>query len=163
MNTLEYEIENLKEYELKIWTESDCKSLAKIKRVGNNIVWDYSGCTNISDYVKVGSRDGVTEGLIKQIRVIRKIVEGIVLAGDYLISENSISLKLDKVWIDSEKEIVKLLPGCEEGELIDRICELLISIGGKDLSEKIKGRDSQSKFSYHELLRFLSSYELELR
>ena len=163
MNEIEYKPTKIKKYELEIWESGNCKSLASIKLIDGNVVWNYSGCINIADYVKINRNDGITEGLCKYINAIRKIIEGFKLAEDYVISSNDISLEPEKIWIDSKTQIVKLLPGHEAGDLISRICNLISTLGSKDLAKKISDRNKESAWTYKELLCFLSSYELELR
>ena len=163
MNEIEYKPTKIKKYELAIWESGNCKSLAEINFIDGNLIWDYSGCINIKDYVKINRNDGINEGLCKYLSATRKIVEGIKLAEEYVISSNDISLDPDKVWINTKTQTVKLLPGHESGGLIERICELITMLGSEDLAKKIEMQNHESAWSYKELLRFLSSYELELR
>lgn len=163
MNEIEYKPSKVKKYELAIWESGNCKTLAQIKMIDGNVVWSYSGCINIRDYVKINRSDGISEGLCKYLSATRKIVEGIKLAEEYVICSNDISLDPEHIWIDTKAQLVKLLPGHETGPLMDRLCNLLTELGSEDLAKKIAEKNKESAWSYKELLRFLSSYELELR
>ena len=163
MNQIEYKPTKVKKYELSIWESGNCKNLAAIRICDGNAVWNYSGCTNIREMVKINRNDGINEGICKYLFVVRKIVEGFRLAEEYVISPNDICLDPEKLWFETETQNVKLLPMHETGEFIERLCNLLKEIGGEDLANKIELMNKESAWSYKELLSFLSSYELELR
>ncbi len=163
MNEIEYKPTKVKKYELTIWESGNCKSLADINIFDGNVVWNYSGCTNIKDFVKAERRDGIYDGISKYLCAIRKIVEGFRLAEEYVITPNDISLDSERLWFDAESQNVKLLPFHEAGEFIDRLCGMLRLIGGGEIADKIEIMNKESAWSYNELLSFLSSYELELR
>lgn len=163
MQTLQCEIKGLKNYEIEIWKSGACSSLAEIRVIDSSAYFEYTGLCNIKDFISIDRRSSVTEGLFKLLMALRKITEGMSLAEDYLIDQNSVSLKLEDLWFDKEGR-VKLLPGkIDEKRFIDRMVDLLIELNKEDLAEKIKEKDRTSAMSYKDLLSFLSSFELELR
>ncbi len=163
MNIIEYEVSDIKKYELDIWQSGNCNALAYVKQYDSRLLWDCSGCINILDYIKRTKDDGVTDSFCRLLLFCRKIFESVKLAEDYLICENDISFSKDKLWLDKKQNVVKLLPGHEDGELVFRFCELLKSIDANDLAFRIENKESEGAMSFDDLLRFLSSYELELR
>ena len=161
-NTIEYDAFEIKKYMLDIWQCSKSPALADIKFINGKIIWDCSGCVNVKNFVKSDKRGNIMDGYSKIISAVRKTVESMLMASDYLIDDKNINLDPDFIWIDTKSGMVRLLPGKSDCDFIDRICKLASEIGSEKLAERIKERSDKSRMSIREILAILSAWELEI-
>lgn len=174
MNLIEYRIGNIKKYEADIWQSGVCSGLAEIRLTassgsfeGSLALWDSTGHVNIEDYIRLKGRAGVTDAFFKILCAFRKIVEAEMNAAEYIIDHRHISLDKDRIWLDAKCSSAALLPVVEgecSGEgFVARLSALADMLGAGELSDKLDKMNSEALMSETELLRLLSSWELELR
>jgi len=163
LNEIEYNPGIIKEYEKDVWRQGICPGLAKVSFLGDQVIFTSSGHVNLAEYVKNNPQKTVTSKACRVISALRKIIESKISADDYLISENSIALDLDKIWINSIDGRVKLLPFASKTSFFDEICSICDQIGAENVKERLISQNKLSVMSEMDLLRYLSLFELELR
>lgn len=161
MNLIEFDIENIKKYELDIWQASVCSGLADIRIINDRAVFDSSGLYSLGILLRTDKHAAVTENFCRILSCFRKIIEAEIRADAYLIDNHSISLDPDRLWFD--EKCAKLLPGHSDEDFFDRLCSLADRLGANNLSQRLKQENDKARMSEKDLLRFLSIWELEIK
>ncbi len=167
LNVVSYRLDfPLKKYELEIYRSGVCRSLAELNIVNDELLWDSTGYVRLDHYLENKKASYVNEKLYRLLKALRRITEGFLSASLYLVYSDAISLDPDKVFISEKGDRAVLLPGHSDEGYIKRLCDLCSryrDCSGDVVASKIMEQQAEGALDHRSLLRFLSSWELELR
>lgn len=100
---------------------------------------------------------------------LRKIVEGVALAEQYLVDKNLLSMRLEDMYFEAGKGNVRLLLKPSSLGFFESLCELCTEIfmvypqsNGDVIRGRLEKENVKSVLNLHAVLRLLSSWECEL-
>jgi len=180
MNEVAYEIalEDAKEYSLEVMKRGCCPSVIKAvfyeENKKCNVRADVHGLfhlkTFLSGFGHKKERFEPSSSLHKEVlRWLRKMVEALIVANEYLIAEDALSFLFEDLYFKSRQGCAVFLLKPSGGscfEKLCRVCEEIFEICPESNADAIKAQlqlqYANTLPSLHDILRLLSSWECEI-
>ena len=180
MNQVNYDT-NLKEmnsHKLQIIKRGCCPSILKgtfyIEKDVCSVTVDVRGLFHLKTFLGESNAnhnrfESRVQPYKEMLGWLRKIVESVLVAEEYLIDKNAFSLSVEHLYFASRKGNAFLILKPSEGSFFQKLCILCDDIyaicpstNGDVLRKRLEEENAKALLNLHDLLRLLSSLECEL-